>query len=1072
MSQQTLAEILGDFAYNLSFQDLSHELVEKAQISIADGIGCALAGLDLPSSKIARGLWDKLKREGKSTVWVTGERADSESTAWVNCLLMHSLLHDDQQECTVGHMGSFIIPTAFAVTEEEGKGGKDFLTAVVAAYEVATRIAMKSGLKIVKRGFRGSPIFGPFAAATAAGKIMHLTRDQMQNAIACAASFSCGLLEAVKVGSMEWRFQNGAALKNGLMAAALAKEGLLAAKTALEGELGFFAAFGGPELREEILGRQEEVTKTLGRDFEVGKNAFKPFPTCGYNQVGVEVAMAMAKQHDIRPENVEKIHVSVSPENKNYPGGDFHGPFATIDQALLSKPFSIAAAIIFKNISVNTYLSKLNSPEIRGLAEKVTTEGKEGMGFLDYKIEMRLKNGKIITGDHTLADMKNYSLDKNREVEKFCRLSSNLLEKDDATKIVRAIFQLQDMPNLTEISEMLKNGLAHGSRSFQGLEKRVRKLVSLEKLFQPGAIGSLKITNRIIMSPMITHYTREGAVTDRLIAYYAERAIGGTGLIVLEASYPRTGGHPGRVHIWNDTFVPGLRRLTEEIHSCGGKIAIQINPSRGRGDEADPISASNIPHPVTGVVPRALNLAEIKKLEEDFGRSVIRAREAGFDALMIHGGSGYLISEFLSPRINLRKDAYGGNIQGRARLAIEMVLEAKKQGGKDFPVILRLAASERLEGGISLEDIFETCRLAMEVGLDAIDVVSGVAETMEWQAPSMYFPLACNVPLAEEIKKKIPLPISVAGRINDPFLAEEILEKGKADFIVMGRPLLADPLFPVKAREGRVAEIRKCIGCLRCIESFIAHSPLVCAVNPELGREGESGQLRGKRKKVFVIGGGPAGLQAAVTAAERGHEVVLIEKEKKLGGQINLAAVPPGKGDLSHLVDYLLKQLEKQKDSVKIVYEEGNLDSIRGLNPDVVIAAMGSVPFIPDILGINEGIKRKKVITGRDVLSEKVKLGRKSVVIGGGMIGCEIAEYLVEKGQEVVILEVLPDLAMDAFSWIRKIILQRLEKRGIKAFTGVKEEQIIEEGIEIVDHSGKRVLIEADKIILATGLNT
>ena len=456
MAQKTLSQVLGDFAYDLSYRDLSPEIVEKAQISIADGIACALAGYDIPSSRIARSLWKDLKKEGRATAWMNGEKGDAETTAWVNCLHMHGILHDDMQESTGGHMGSFVIPAAYAIAEQEGKGGKDLLAAIVAAYEVAGRIALKSAGAIVKRGFRASPVFGPIAAATAAGKLMGLTREQMHNAVACAASFSCGLLESVNTGSMEWRFQNGGALRNGLMAASLAKEGLVAAKTALEGKCGFLAAFGGPEVRDAVLAQRDEITRTLGSDFEVGKNIFKPYPTCGYNQVGVEVAVAMANKYNIQPKDIEKIHVTVSPENKNYPGGDYHGPFATLDQALLSKPFSIASAFLFRNITVDMYLNKLNVPEINELANRVTSEAKEGMGFLDYKIEVKLKNGKTVSGDHTLADMKNYSLDRNLETGKFCHLSSDLLKKEEASKIARAIFQIQDMPDLNELSRMFK----------------------------------------------------------------------------------------------------------------------------------------------------------------------------------------------------------------------------------------------------------------------------------------------------------------------------------------------------------------------------------------------------------------------------------------------------------------------------------------------------------------------------------------------------------------------------------------------------------------------------------------
>jgi 2-methylcitrate dehydratase PrpD len=460
MAQKTLAQILGDFAYELSYGDLTPAIVEKAQISVADGIACALAGYDLPTSRIARQLWKEVKTEGKCTAWMNGEKGDAQNTAWVNCLLMHSILHDDMQESTVGHMGSFIIPAAYALAEQEGKGGKDLISAVVAGYEVAGRIALKSGIPIVKRGFRASPVFGPFAAATVAGKLMGLAREQMQNAVACAASFSCGLLEAVNTGSMEWRFQNGGALRNGIWAALLAKKGLVASKTALEGKCGFFASFGGPEVREAVLAQRGEITSTMGRDFEVGKNIFKPYPTCGYNQVGVEVATEMAKKYDIHSENIEKIRVKVSPENKNYPGGDFHGPFETLDQALLSKPFSIATAMMFRNITVGMYLSHLNAPEIQELARKVTTEGKEGMGFLDYEIQVQLKDGKVVRGDQNLADMKNYSLDKNLAMDKFLRMSSNLLAQEDATKIVQVIFQLQDRSNLNELSQIFKKNKA------------------------------------------------------------------------------------------------------------------------------------------------------------------------------------------------------------------------------------------------------------------------------------------------------------------------------------------------------------------------------------------------------------------------------------------------------------------------------------------------------------------------------------------------------------------------------------------------------------------------------------
>lgn len=455
MAEKTLSEILSNFVYELSFQHLPPEAVEKAKISIADGIACAFAGWRLPSSEIALNVWKDTKKEGNSTVWINGEKSDLESAAWANCLLMHSILQDDTQESTMGHMGSLILPAAIATAEREGKGGEDLLTAIAAAYEVAGRISLKSGQVIVSRGFRGSPVFGPFAAAVAAGKLMGLTREQLHNAIALAANFSCGLLQASNTGSMEWRFQNGIAIRNGIMAAELARKGAPGAPGTLEGERGFFACFGGSELRTEILAKKQEIIETLGQDFEVARNIFKPYATCFFNQIGLDIVNVLAKQHHIDPKEVEEVKVWVAPSNKEYPGGDYQGPFNTIDQAVLSKPFSIAAALNYGDLTVDSYLSKLDDPELLNLAKKVGTTGVEGMGFLDTKVELRLKDGKVIAGDQDLVDMANYTLDRGRMADKFCRLTSDRLKKETAMDLVQLIFNLEEVSDLSEFSEKI-----------------------------------------------------------------------------------------------------------------------------------------------------------------------------------------------------------------------------------------------------------------------------------------------------------------------------------------------------------------------------------------------------------------------------------------------------------------------------------------------------------------------------------------------------------------------------------------------------------------------------------------
>ena len=461
MNVKPLEQVLGEFAYNLSYEDLSSHVIETAQISVADGIACAIVGTPLPSSKIALELWDEIKLEGRCTAWINGEKTDLESAAWINCLHMHSILHDDMQASTVGHMGSLIIPTSLATAEQEDIAGKNLLTAIVAAYEVAGRIAVNSGQTIVSRGFRGSPIFGPFATAVAAGKLWGLSADQMRHAIALAGNFSCGLLEAPNKGSMEWRFQNGTSLRNGIFAARLAAKGLEAAPSVLEGECGFFAAFGGAELRTEILDHRAEIIGTLGEEYEVSKNLFKPFATCGYNQIGVETALAMVNKEGISPENIDKIIIYVPPENKAYPGGDFHGPFNTIDQALLSKPFSIASAFKYGNLTVDTYLNRLNDPELLNMAKKVSVESVEEMGFLDTKIEIQTKDGNKVIGDQRLVDMNNYLLTRDYAVEKFQRMTRDALGEEGAKEVVQAAFDLPQIARVSEFTDVLSSALSH-----------------------------------------------------------------------------------------------------------------------------------------------------------------------------------------------------------------------------------------------------------------------------------------------------------------------------------------------------------------------------------------------------------------------------------------------------------------------------------------------------------------------------------------------------------------------------------------------------------------------------------
>ncbi len=605
-------------------------------------------------------------------------------------------------------------------------------------------------------------------------------------------------------------------------------------------------------------------------------------------------------------------------------------------------------------------------------------------------------------------------------------------------------------------------------------------MAKLRKLFEPVKIGKLELKNRIVMPALNTKLGTEfGAVSERMIAYFAERAKGGVGLIIIENTcidWPvgKAGTNPIRADEWK--FVQGLHDLAEAVHAYGAKIATQLQHTGRQGSSLTSaegqqlVAPSAIPCLPTGAeMPRELTVEEIEALISKFVMGATITKAAGFDALEIQGAHGYLIEQFMSPYTNKRTDEYGGDLEGRMRFALRIIEGIRMAVGPDFPIIYRLSADEFVEGGLTLGDNKIIAQRLESVGVDAISVSAGIYESPPWFSrifPTMGMPEGCNVQLAAEIKKAVRIPIIVAGKLGAPVLAEQVLKEGKADLIAMGRPLLADPELPRKASEGRLKDIRPCIYCNEaCAGNISRFWCIECVVNPALSREREH-KLEPAMvcKRVLVVGGGPAGMEAARIAALRGHDVVLYERENKLGGQLIAASVPRFKKPLQDFLEHL--RYEVKVNGVKVERgREVTPGLVRQLNPDVVILATGATPYIPDI----PGIEAPGVVTASQVLKDKREVGDRVVIIGGGQVGSELALFLAEQGKKVSIVEMLYGVAIDMNLFSRLYLLDRLAQLGVELLTGTTAQEVTDKGVVATGGEGKRRLVEADTVVLAAG---
>ncbi len=618
-------------------------------------------------------------------------------------------------------------------------------------------------------------------------------------------------------------------------------------------------------------------------------------------------------------------------------------------------------------------------------------------------------------------------------------------------------------------------------------------------LFSPLKIRTLELKNRIVMTAMHLGYTPEGEVTDRLVDFYEERARGGVGLIIVGGCpIDEYGGIAGMINISHDRFIPGLQRLTSTVKKHGAKIAAQLYQA-GRYTHSSmiggkkPFSASAVRSRLTGETPRALELDEIPAVQDKFAEAAVRAKKAGFDAIEILGSAGYLICQFLSPLTNKRHDQYGGSLENRMRFGLEVVEKVRNAVGPGYPILMRVAGNDFMEGGHTNREARIFAAELEKVGVDVFNVTGGWHETRIPQL-TMFVPSRAFVYLAQGIKSAVSVPVIASNRINDPALGNEIIRNGEADLVTMARALIADPEMPNKAQQGKAKTIYRCVACNQgCFDSIFKLKPAACLVNPRAGRESELKiEPVSEPKKVLVIGGGPAGMKAACTARQRGHEVVLVEKTARLGGQVLLNRLIPGRKEMLALIRDLINNLESL--GVEVLLEQNaDKDLVNRISPQVIVVATGAKPALPDISGVNG----QNVVQAWDVLDGRKATGSKVVIVGGNAVGVETALYLAHQGtidpevlyflmttqaedletikegldkgnKQVTVVEMAGRAGQDIGLSTRWTVMAELKRLGVKIMTNTKAVEIRSNGLAVEKADGED-FIEADTIVLAVG---
>ncbi|MBR3355302.1 MAG: FAD-dependent oxidoreductase [Oscillospiraceae bacterium] len=601
--------------------------------------------------------------------------------------------------------------------------------------------------------------------------------------------------------------------------------------------------------------------------------------------------------------------------------------------------------------------------------------------------------------------------------------------------------------------------------------------MSYVKLFEPGKIGSLELKNRIVMPAMGCSLAEStGEAGARMIKYYADRARGGAGLIITEITRvdDETGvGTPNQLSVTNTHVISQLHRLVEAVHAYDTKLFVQLHhpgnqtPSRLIGGK-QPVSASDVTCKVIGEQPRALETEEVEAMVKKFVTGAVIAQKAGVDGVEIHAAHGYLVSQFLSPLTNKRTDKYGGSFEGRLRFITEIIMGIRAYCGPKFPISVRMNGNDYLPGGLEDEDGIRIAQYLEKLGVNCINVSCGMYDSGSTIIEPSYYAEGWKKHLGANIRKAVSIPVIAVDAIKHPSVAEQMLEEGNCDFVGIARGFLADADWGLKAKCGNEKVLRKCLGCMECFRILNDGLPLGCTVNPVLGREFEWGDEKlvknGEGKTVAVVGGGPAGMEAALTLAKRGFKVVLFEKSGKLGGTANLAAIPPNKGLLNELVDTMAAQIEEAGVEVYL-NTPGTLEVINAAGAEAVFLATGGKPVCPNLPGI------ERAVTAEDVLAGKAEVkGENVVVVGGGVTGLETAETLA-KDHKVTVVEMLDKVGGNLYPSIVLHLAQEIMKAGGTIAKGKALVEVLEDKVCVKDTKTEELAaLPADTVVLAMGV--